>query len=47
MFNYLLNMLREDNEDVTINELFDFGNLCEKYVKNTISFKIDLMIFEK
>ena len=44
--NYLLNMLREDNEDVTINELFDFGNLCEKYVKNTISFKIDLMIFE-
>ncbi len=44
--NYLLNMLREDNEDVTINELFDFGNLCEKYVKNTASIKMDLMIFE-
>jgi len=44
--NYLLNMLREDNEDVTINELFDFGNLCEKYVRNSVSIKIDLMIFE-
>jgi hypothetical protein len=44
--NYLLNMLREDNEDVTINELFNFENLCEKYVKNTISIKMDLMIFE-
>ena len=38
--NYLLNMLREDNEDVTINELFDFDVLCEKYVKNTISIKM-------
>ena len=44
--NYLLNMLREDNEDLTINELFDFGNLYEKYVKNTASIKMDLMIFE-
>jgi uncharacterized protein (DUF2164 family) len=44
--NYLLNMLREDNEDVTINEFFNFGNLCEKYVKNTVAIKIDLMIFE-
>jgi len=44
--NYLLNMLREDNEDVTINELFDFDVLCEKYVKNTASIKMDLMIFE-
>jgi hypothetical protein len=44
--NYLLNMLREDNEDVTINELFNFDVLCEKYVKNTVSIKIDLMIFE-
>jgi hypothetical protein len=44
--NYLLNMLREDNEDVTINEFFDFENLCEKYVKNTLSIKMNLMIFE-
>ena len=44
--NYLLNMLREENEDVTINELFEFDNLCEKYVKNTANVKMDLMIFE-
>jgi hypothetical protein len=44
--NYLLNMLREDNEDVTINEIFDFDILCEKYIKNTITEKMDLMIFE-
>jgi len=44
--NYLLNMLREENEDVTINESFDFDVLCEKYIKNTIDIKIDLMIFE-
>jgi hypothetical protein len=44
--NYLLNMLREDNEDVTINEAFEFDILCEKYIKNTAAMKIDLMIFE-
>jgi hypothetical protein len=44
--NYLLNMLREDNEDITINEFFDYNILCEKYVKNTLSIKINLMIFE-
>jgi hypothetical protein len=44
--NYLLNMLREENEDVTINELFEFDDLCEKYVKNTANIKMDLMIFE-
>jgi hypothetical protein len=44
--NYLLNMLREDNEDVTINEVFCFDVLCEKYVKNTVTIKMDLMIFE-
>jgi hypothetical protein len=45
--NYLLNMLREDNEDIFINELFDYEVLCEKYIRNTeIYTKIDLMIFE-
>jgi hypothetical protein len=43
---YLLNMLREDNEDVIINEPFEFDILCEKYIKNTVAMKIDLMIFE-
>jgi hypothetical protein len=43
---YLLNMLREDNEDITINESFDFDVLCEKYIKNNAAMKIDLMIFE-
>lgn len=44
--NYLLNMLREENEDVTINELFDYDILCEKYVNNTLPVKMNLMIFE-
>jgi hypothetical protein len=44
--NYLLNMLREDNEDIVINESFDFNVLCEKYIKNSATMKIDLMIFE-
>jgi hypothetical protein len=44
--NYLLNMLREDNEDTMINEFFDYDVLCEKYIKNIVSIKIDLLIFE-
>lgn len=47
--NYLLNMLREENEDTIINEFFDFEILCEKYIKNTpisTSTSIDLLIFE-
>jgi len=44
--NYLLNMLREENEDTMINEFFDYDILCEKYIKNTIPIKIDLLIFE-
>ena len=45
--NYLLNMLREENEDTVINEFFDFDILCEKYIKNTpISRSMDLLIFE-
>ena len=44
--NYLLNMLREENEDTIINEFFDYDVLCEKYIKNLVSIKIDLLIFE-
>jgi hypothetical protein len=44
--NYLLNMLREENEDIMINEFFDYDVLCEKYIKNLVSIKIDLLIFE-
>lgn len=48
--NYLLNMLREDNEDTIINEFFDFEILCEKYIKNTNTsmpkWSMDLLIFE-
>jgi hypothetical protein len=44
--NYLLNMLREDNEDILINEFFDYDVLCEKYIKNMMPIKIDLLIFE-
>jgi len=44
--NYLLNMLREENEDTIINDFFDYDILCEKYIKNTPISKIDLFIFE-
>ena len=48
--NYLLNMLREENEDTIINEYFEFDILCEKYIKNTNTlmpkWSIDLLIFE-
>jgi len=44
--NYLLNMLREENEDTIINEFFNYDILCDKYVKNTIDIKIDLFVFE-
>jgi hypothetical protein len=44
--NYLLNMLREDNDDTIINELFEYDVICEKYIKNTHPTKIDLLIFE-
>ena len=44
--NYLLNMLREENEDIIINEFFNYDILCDKYVKNTIDLKIDLFVFE-
>jgi hypothetical protein len=44
--NYLLNMIREDNEDSIINENFNFDNICSKFVKNPFISKIDLFIFE-
>ena len=46
--NYLLNMLREENEDIIINESFDYDNLCEKYIKITpmLKWSMDLLIFE-
>ena len=46
--NYLLNMLREENEDNIINDFFDFDDLCEKYIKNTpmLKWSMDLLIFE-
>ena len=46
--NYLLNMLREENEDNIINETFDYDIICEKYIKNTpmLKWSNDLLIFE-
>jgi hypothetical protein len=43
---YLLNLLREENEDISIVSDFDYNNICEKFVTNTFSTKIDLFIFE-
>lgn len=44
--NYLLNMLREDNEDNVISEDFNFDNLYELFIKNTYENKLDLIICE-
>jgi hypothetical protein len=44
--NYLLNMIREDNDDTIINDLFEYNLLCSKYIKSIINFKIDLFVFE-
>jgi hypothetical protein len=44
--NYLLNMIREDNDDIIMNDLFEYNILCNKYVKNTVKLKIDLLVFE-
>ena len=43
---YLLNLLREENDDITIVSEFDYNNICERFVTNTFSTKIDLFIFE-
>lgn len=44
--NYLLNMLREDNEDNIISKDFNFENLYELFIKNTYENKLDLIICE-
>ena len=44
--NYLLNMLREDNEDNVVFEDFDYKTLCDKFVIDINPTKIDLFIFE-
>jgi hypothetical protein len=43
---YLLNMLREENEDIIINDFFEYNILCDKYIKNRTNLKIDLFIIE-
>jgi hypothetical protein len=44
--NYLLNMLREDNEDNIISEDFDYNNLYKLFIKNNYNNKLDLIICE-
>ena len=44
--NYLLNMMREDNEDNILFEDFDYQTLCDKFVIDINPTKIDLFIFE-
>jgi hypothetical protein len=43
---YLLNMLREENNDFIIVEDFDYNNLYTKFVTNNIKTKLDLIIIE-
>jgi|LauGreDrversion4_2_1035121.scaffolds.fasta_scaffold08647_3 hypothetical protein len=44
--NYLLNMLREDNEDNIICEDFNYETICNLFITNNISTKLDLIICE-
>lgn len=49
--NYLLNMIREENDDIIINEAFVYNNIYNKFIKNSFisnSFtsNIDLFIIE-
>jgi len=44
--NYLLNMLREENEDSILSENFDYGNLYELFIINNYKDKLDLIICE-
>jgi hypothetical protein len=44
--NYLLNMLREDNDDSIICKEFEFSTLFNTFVLNSIDKKLDLMICE-
>jgi len=43
---YLLNLLREENVDIDIVTDFNYNNICERFVTNNFSSKIDLFIFE-
>jgi len=45
--NYLMDMLRENNTDIIINEEFDYSNLCNSFVINNVyKLKMDVFIFE-
>jgi hypothetical protein len=44
--NYLINMLREDCDDIVINENFDYNTLREKYLCKSLPTKVDLFLFE-
>jgi hypothetical protein len=45
--NYLMDMLRENNTDIVINEEFDYSNLCKNFVINSVyKSKMDVFIFE-
>ena len=43
---YLLNLLREDMEDIIYLDDFNFYDLCDKFVANEFPIKIDFFIFE-
>jgi hypothetical protein len=44
--NYLLNMLREENQDNIVSEDFNYNNLYEMFIKKTYKNKLDLIICE-
>jgi hypothetical protein len=44
--NYLLNMLREENEDTVLSEDFNYKKLYELFIKNTYKDNLDLIICE-
>ena len=44
--NYLLNMLREENEDNIISEEFNYNNLYKLFITNVYNYKLDLIICE-
>lgn len=44
--NYLLNMLREENEDMIFSQEFNYNDLYTLFIKNTYASKLDLIIVE-
>lgn len=44
--NYLLNMLREENDDTVISEEFHFDNLYNLFIRQSYKHKLDLIICE-